>query len=143
MERLKIELPEQWQFETEIEIRVTDLNYGNHLANQNILTYAHEARVRFYKKYGFSEMDFGGTSLIQADAAILFQGEGHLGDRIKIKITAIQSGGSSFQVYYLFTNQEGKKVASLRTAMVCFDYKVRKPVRIPQEVLESGLLAEH
>ena len=66
---MKIEMPDKWAFSTEIEVRVTDLNYGNHLANQQFLAYAQEARVRFFATYGFTELDFGGVSLIQADAA--------------------------------------------------------------------------
>ena len=81
---MKIEMPDKLAFSTEIEVRVTDLNYGNHLANQQFLAYAQEARVRFFATYGFTELDFGGVSLIQADAAITFKGEGHLGDVVQV-----------------------------------------------------------
>jgi YbgC/YbaW family acyl-CoA thioester hydrolase len=137
---MKIEMPDKWSYSTEIEVRVTDLNYGNHLANQQFLAYAHEARVRFFATYGFKELDFGGTSLIQADAAITFKGEGHLGDVVQIDVALEQTGGSSFDVYYRFTNATKEKLmAEIRTALVCFDYEKGKAVRITQRALDSGI----
>ena len=142
MARMKIEMPDKWVFSTEIEVRVTDLNYGNHLANQQFLAYAQEARVRFFATYGFTELDFGGVSLIQADAAITFKGEGHLGDIVKIEIALEQSGSSAFNLFYKFTNStKGKAMAEIRTALVCFDYAEGRPIGLPEKALDSGLFA--
>ena len=35
MKRMKIDMPTDWQYTTEIEVRVSDLNYGNHMGNQH------------------------------------------------------------------------------------------------------------
>jgi acyl-CoA thioesterase FadM len=140
MARMKIDLPQKWAYSTEIEVRVSDLNYGNHLANQQFLAYAQEARVRFFETYGFKELDFGGTALIQADAAITFKGEGHLGDVVQVEVALEQTGGSSFDVYYRFTNStKGKLMAEIRTAIVSFDYEKGKTVRLTQRALDSGI----
>ncbi len=137
---MKIKLPKHWQFSHEIEVRVTDLNYGNHLANQQFLAFAQEARLKFFKKFGYSELNFGGVSLIQADAAITFKGEGHLADSIKIEVSAVQSGGSSFNVFYKFwNNTTNLLMAQIRTALVCYNYETGKPVPMPKEVIKSGV----
>ena len=142
MARMKIEMPDKWAFSTEIEVRVTDLNYGNHLANQQFLAYAQEARVRFFATYGFTELDFGGVSLIQADAAITFKGEGHLGDVVQIEIAIEKSGNSTFNLFYKFTNStKGKEMAEIRTALVCFDYAEGRPIALPEKALDSGIFA--
>ncbi len=139
---MKIEMPDNWAFSTEIEVRVTDLNYGNHLANQQFLAYAQEARVRFFATYGFTELGFGGVSLIQADAAITFKGEGHLGDIVQIEVAIEQSGSSAFNLYYKFTNStKGKAMAEIRTALVCFDYNKGRPIGLPKKALESGIFS--
>ena len=57
MKRMKIEMPSLWQYSTEIEVRVSDLNYGNHMGNQQFLAYAQEARVRFLAENGFTELN--------------------------------------------------------------------------------------
>jgi len=140
MARMKIALPNNWQYKTEIIVRISDLNYGNHLGNEKFLSYAQEARVRFFDTYGFTELDFGGVSLIQADAAITYKGEGHLGDVVEISLALEQTGGSSFNVFYLFFNKTKQvEMAHLRTAIVCFDYEKGRPVPISSVVLESGI----
>ena len=64
MPRLKIDIPDNFAFETQIPIRITDLNYGGHLGNDKYLTLIHEARVQFLEHYGFSEMDVDGVGII-------------------------------------------------------------------------------
>jgi len=60
MARIKIELPEKFSFETIIPIRITDLNYGNHVGNDTILSILHEARVQYLRHYDLEELDFAG-----------------------------------------------------------------------------------
>lgn len=137
---MKIEMPSKWVYSTEIEVRVSDLNYGNHLANQQFLAYAQEARVRLFAKYNFTELDFGGVALIQADAAITFRGEGHLGDVVQIEVALEQTGSSSFNVFYKFTNKtKDKPMAEIRTTIVCYDYEKGKPVGLSTIALQSGI----
>ncbi len=37
-----------------VPLRITDINYGNHLGNNAIVDIVNEARVRFLKQHGFS-----------------------------------------------------------------------------------------
>ena len=53
MSRIEIQLPENFIFQTEIAVRVSDLNYGNHVGNDSILTLMQEARTLFYRSMGF------------------------------------------------------------------------------------------
>ena len=140
MARMKIDMPKEWHFSITMKVRVTDLNYGNHLANQQFLAFAQEARMAYFAQYGFTELDFGGNSLIKADAAITFKGEGHLNDEVQIDVAAHTEGGSSFNIFYKFTNlTKNKPMAEIRTALVCFDYTKGKPVALSEIVLASGL----
>lgn len=59
MARIAIELPTSYLFSTEIPVRVTNLNYGNHVGNDRILSIFHKARIRFYRKLGLkNELNF-------------------------------------------------------------------------------------
>lgn len=137
---MKLDLPKEWQYSTEMEIRVSDINYGNHMGNERFLAFAHEARIRFLENYGLTELDFGGAALIQADAAITYKGEGHLGDVVQIELAAQQTGNSSFNVFYKFTNRsKGRLMAELRTAIICFDYEIGKAIKIPETAVNSGI----
>ncbi len=55
MARIKLELPEHFEFTTRIPIRITDINYGGHAGNDSMLSIIHEARVQFLKHYDFEE----------------------------------------------------------------------------------------
>ncbi|RMF54479.1 MAG: thioesterase, partial [Calditrichaeota bacterium] len=43
MARLKLTLPEKFHFTTELSIRISDVNYANHLGNDAVLSLIHEA----------------------------------------------------------------------------------------------------
>ena len=47
MPRIRIDLPEHFNFVTEISVLIGHVNYGNHLDNALLLSLVSEARVRF------------------------------------------------------------------------------------------------
>ena len=53
MARIQVDLPEKFLFTTEITVRASDLNYGNHVGHDTILTLMQEARVKFYNTLGY------------------------------------------------------------------------------------------
>jgi acyl-CoA thioesterase FadM len=138
MARVKIDLPKKWHFITEIILRVDDMNYGNHLGNEKILILAHECRLRFLQSFGCSEFDVFGASIIQADAAIVYKSEGHIGDLINARISVQEVSKSSFELYYLFENTAtGKVLAQAKTGMVFYDYKKATIVKTPDMFLKK------
>ena len=133
MARLKLHLPKQFIFKTEISVRISDINYGNHLSNDVYLSYMLEARMQFFAHFGFSEMDLAGASVIMGDTAIVFKKECFYGDILTIEVTASDFGSRSFDLYYRFTKKGTNELAcEAKTGMVCFDYKERKTVDVPE-----------
>ena len=136
MARIRISIPESFSFSTTIPIRITDLNYGGHVGNDAILSLLHEARVQFLKHYGFTELDFAGTSLIMSDVAIEFRSEVFYGSSIKVMVTAGEFTRAGFDIFYQMMNAENNKlVAVAKTGMVCFDYSSRKVTAVPAQAL--------
>lgn len=132
MARVKIELPEKFIFKTEIVIRVSDLNYGAHLGNDSILTICHEARLRFLKHFGYSELDIEGSGIIMTDAAIQYKAEGFYGDELIIEIAVMDFTKKSCDFVYRFTNKKTQKLIALaKTGIVFYDYKNKKVVSTP------------
>ena len=132
MARVKIELPEKFILKTEIVIRVSDLNYGAHLGNDSILSICHEARLRFLKYFGFSELDIEGSGIIMTDAAIQYKAEGFYGDKLIIEIGVMDFTKKGCDFVYRLTNKETQKVIALvKTGLVFYDYKNKKVVSIP------------
>jgi len=138
MSRVKISLPEHFNFFTVIHIRITDLNYGSHVGNDSILSIMHEARMQYLQSFGYSELDIAGAGLIMSDAAIEFRAESFYGDVIKIYVAAADFTSVSFNLYYKLEKEtEGgnnKLLAVGKTGMVFFNYQTKKVIPIPEEV---------
>lgn len=134
MARIKIEEPAKYLYTFECEVRITDLNYGNHLANDKALVFAHEARLAWLSSMGKSELDFFGVSLIQGDAAIIYKSEGFYQNKIEIQIGVMDIRSSAFDlVYSMFNRTTNKPLLIAKTGMVCFDYSTRKVQAVPEQ----------
>lgn len=132
MLRTKLVLPENFAFATELSIRVSDLNYGGHLGNDAVLALIHEIRIRFLKKYGYSELDVGGLGIIMVDAVIVYKSQGRLGDVITAKAAAQDFDRHGFDLYYLLVNKEsGREIARAKTGLLFFDYRLNKVADTP------------
>lgn len=143
MARIKIELPDSFIFTTEITVRITDLNYANHLGNDSLLSIVHEARQRFLFSLGFSEMDIEGVGTIMSDVAIVYQSQSHFADILHISIGIKDISRSSLDLIYLISNKNTEiKVATIKTGMVFFDYVKQRPVSIPKSFLKAITVEE-
>ncbi|PIY11308.1 MAG: thioesterase [Flexibacter sp. CG_4_10_14_3_um_filter_32_15] len=136
MNRVKVDLPDQFLFKTEIPVRITDLNYGGHVGNDAMLSLVHEARVQFFMSEGFkSELDIMGFGVIMADVAMQFKGEGFYGNIFEVYVTVGSLSSSGFDLYYKFIDQDSRReILKVKTGMVLFDYKNRKIAALPDEL---------
>jgi len=137
MARIKIDLPAVFTFSTQLPVRISDINYGGHLGNDAILSMLHEARLQFLRHYGYSELELAGKSLIMADVAIEYKGEGFHSDLLTIQVAAHDFNKYGFDIIYQVTNQDKRLIALAKTGMLCFDYSTRKVVSLPDRVKEQ------
>ena len=135
MAKVQLNFPEPVLFTTQLDVRITDLNYGNHLGNDRVLSLLHEARVRFLKHLGFSEMDLGGAGVIMADATIQFKQEVFYGELLEISIAVTDISRAAFTICYRVTSA-GNLVALAKTGMVCYNYQTHKVASIPELFLQ-------
>jgi len=135
MARIKLDIPENLGFSTAITLRVSDINYGGHLGNDAVLSLVHEARIRFLKSLGFSEMNAGGAGLIMSDAAIVYKSQAFYSDIIEITVGAGDFTRTGCDLYYRLVNRQTlKEVALAKTGVVFFDYQNNKVTGMPEEV---------
>lgn len=133
MSRIKIDSPDVYEYSTEIPVRITDINYGNHLGHDSIMSILHEARVRMLSEQGFSEIDIGGCGMIMADTAIVFMNEVHYPATLKCELAVKDISRSGFDVYYrIIRVEDSAPIANAKTGMVCFDYERKRPARMPE-----------
>lgn len=132
MPRLKIDLPGHFAFSTEIPIYISHINYGNHLDNAALLALVSEARVRFFKSLGYSELDVEGAGIIVADAAVQYKSEAFHGETLVVDMTAHDFNKYGCDLAWRIADQaSGREVARGKHGIIFFDYRVRKPVAAP------------
>ncbi|WP_432472157.1 acyl-CoA thioesterase [Amphritea sp. HPY] len=133
MARIKIDMPENYSFSTEMPVRISDINYGGHLSNDAVLSMVHEARVRYLNSYNYTELDIEGASIIMTDSAIVYKAEGFHGDQVQIDVTVGDFNKYGCDIYYLLSNKKtAVEIAHAKTGIVFFDYNERKVVGVPQ-----------
>lgn len=136
MARIKLQMPENYLFTTTLPVRITDINYGNHLANDSLLSIVHEARVQFLNHYGYSELDIEGVGIMVADSVIIYKSQSYYGDSLTIEVGVADISKKSCDLYYRIKKEDDKVVALCKTAIVFFDYQSQKPARIPIPFIE-------
>lgn len=132
MPRVEIDLPAEFLFRTEIPIRIGDINYGGHLGNDAVLSIAQEARVRFFRAHGWTELDVQGVGIVVADAAISYRAEGFHGMVLEVALAAadLRSRGCDL-LYRLVDVASGTEIARVKTGILFFDYRARKIAHMP------------
>ena len=140
MPRLSIDLPASFIFRAAMPVRASDLNYGNHVGHDSIVTLMQEARILFYRKMGFeNELTFDGAiGQVIADVAVMYKSESFLGDILLCKLAVTGFSKYGFDMIYSIVNEEtGKEVARGKTGIVCFNYDLRKIEPIPQRLIDK------
>lgn len=139
MARIKVQLPSKSIASFNIPVRITDINYGNHVGNNSIVEIIHEARVQFLNQYGFTELDAGGTALIMNELVVEFKNESFYKDLLQIKIFIGEISNKSFEIFYLITVEHNgalKIIAKAKTGMVCYNYQEKKVEILPAKLKE-------
>jgi acyl-CoA thioester hydrolase len=134
MARTKLHLPSKFTFTTEIPVRLTDLNYGNHLGNAQLLGIIHEARMQHLNSFGCTEIDIFGVGIVVSDSVVIYKNQGFYKDLLKIEsaISDIHKYGCDF--YYRITNKNKNiEIAKAKTGILFFDYKKQKLALTPTE----------
>lgn len=143
MPRIKINFPENFfDIRIQIPVRITDINYGDHLGNDSVVSIIHEARMQFLQHYGFTELNIEGIGLIMSDIFVEFKNESFYKDIIEVRIAKGDISKVSFELFYRLSvvrNNRQAIIANAKTTMVCYDYGLKKVVSIPEKL--KGILS--
>jgi len=127
-------------FTCKIPIRITDINYGNHVGNDSVLSLLHEARIQWLNSIGLTELKFGGVGIIMRNVNIEFKKEVFYGDVLIASVHAIIVSKIAFDVFYKLEKElDGKTeiVVTRKSGMICYDYSKKKISAIPFEAIEK------
>ncbi|MBP6022279.1 acyl-CoA thioesterase [Ferruginibacter sp.] len=137
MARVKLLIPENKIAVLTIPVRITDINYGNHVGNDAFISIIHDARMQWLQQFGYTELNIEGTGLILADLAVEFKSEAFYGDTIEVIISVGEISKVSFELFYQLSvnrNNTPLVLAFAKTGMVCYDYAIKRVVAIPEKL---------
>ena len=134
MARIKIELPSVWTFSADVPVRITDLNYGQHVGNDTMLAYIQEARVQWLRSLGYpSELLVPPVGLILVDLAVRMKSEVAYGDSIRIRMAISEWSKVGFELVYLLEKAgDESEIARATTGLVFFNYDTRRLSPAPE-----------
>ncbi len=136
MSRIHISLPERFPFATELRLYIGHINYGGHLDNALLLTLVSEARVRFFKSLGYTELDVEGCGIVIVDAAVQYKSEAFYGETMLVEMAPLNFHTKGFDLVYRMSDRDtGREVARGKSGMLFFDYTRRKVMPVPEGFL--------
>lgn len=138
MGRIKLHIEGKPIASINIPVRITDINYGNHLGNDSLVSMVHEARVAWLTQNNYTELNIEGASLIQGDLVVEYVKESFYGDVLSIDISAADITRVSFDLnYHIHTNRNGQTItiARAKTGLVCYDYTLKKVMAVPEKLI--------
>ena len=129
-----------FRFTVPCRVRVADVNYGGHVSDAAILSYFQDARIAYLRRLGsFAELEIGGCGLILPEAHVYYRAELFLEDELIIGVRVGELRRSALVMDYRI-ERVGTLAAEGTTRLVAFDYRMRRPVRLP-DAFQTAVLA--
>jgi acyl-CoA thioesterase FadM len=135
MARLQLIFPDdQYYYTTLLTVRVTDINAGNHLGNDSMISMISEARACFLFEYGVAETEADGTGIIVTDLATAYRAEAHARDQLLFEVGVMDFNKYGGDIIFRITRPKDKKlIAMAKQGFVFFNYKTSQVVAMPEE----------
>ena len=132
---------EGYRFSTLMEIRFRDVDAMGHVNNAVYFTYLEQTRVDYVRAAGLVSKDAtfpGGIGFILAEAHCQFKSPAYFGERLRIWARVPGFRRSSFPMEYaIHSEEDGRLVVLAETVQVMFNYREKKVIPIPRELMET------
>ena len=134
MARLTLQFPEdQFCFTTQLTVRITDINAGNHLANDSMISMISEARARFLFAYGIAETNKD-KGIIVTDLATTYKAEAHARDALLFEVGVMDFNKYGGDIIFRITRPaDDTLIAMAKSGFVFYNYLETRVVPMPSE----------
>jgi acyl-CoA thioesterase FadM len=135
MARLQLTFPEdQYYYTTLLTVRVTDINAGNHLGNDSMISMISEARACFLFEFGVAETGRDGTGIIVTDLATAYRAEAHARDQLLFEVGVMDFNKYGGDIIFRITRPKDKTlIAMAKQGFVFFNYKTSQVVAMAED----------
>lgn len=144
MARIKLDFPEHvFVYATTLTVRVTDINAGNHLGNDSMISMISEARARFLFHLGIEEIDSNQVGIIVTDLATVYKNEARARDKLVFELGLMDFNPYGCDIVFRITRESDQApIAMAKQGFVFFNYQQQKVSAIPAKakaVFEKAL----
>ena len=119
-----------------LPVRITDINYGNHLGHIQLIGLMHEARLQVFHTWGLSETHCFGRALVVRELSIRYSKESFYGDSLDFDIQLGVVKKCSFSLLYMI-KRGCDTIATASIELVCLDPNTRRIQSLPSQLLQS------
>ncbi|HLT64506.1 MAG TPA: thioesterase family protein [Pseudohongiella sp.] len=132
MARVKVNMPEEFLFRMEYEVRFSDLDYAKHLNSVAMVHILHEARLQFLASLGLTEANIFGLGMVVTDMAIDYRSESFAKDILVIEVGVGRFNRYGCDICFQITNSALERVVcNAKQGVVFFDFDKHKIAAIP------------
>ncbi|MBJ2303708.1 MULTISPECIES: acyl-CoA thioesterase [unclassified Pseudomonas] len=140
MPRLQLELKEEFFcFSTTHRVRMSEINAGNHLGNDTLISLISDARTLFLCDHGMPPEDVANSrsGTLITDLATLYKAPAFFNDQllIEVGVTDLNKHGGDF-IYRITRQRDARVIALAKNGFVFFDFVAAKVVEVPAEFRE-------
>lgn len=132
MARVELNLPEQFYFTQTLSVRMTDLNPGGHVGNDQMISLLSEARYRFLYHYGYDEFATDREGIIITDLVTTYKSESFAQDNLKFEVGLMDFNRYGADLIFRVTKHPtGQLVVLAKQGFVFFDHNTHKVAPMP------------
>ncbi|SDT23999.1 acyl-CoA thioesterase [Pseudomonas oryzae] len=135
MARLQLDLPEDgFRFSTRMTVRSTDINAGQHLGNDALVSMLSEARSRFLFAEGIDDAgDEDGLGIVVTDLATLYKAEAFARDELLFEVGVMDFNKYGGDITFRVSRpDDGALIALAKNGFVFFDYRASRVTPMPE-----------
>lgn len=126
---------------TPIQLRFKDIDALGHVNNANHLSFFELARINYFNDVISADIDWENEGMILARVTVDYKQPVLLQDKIVVYTGLVKTGNTSFELEYKLVREEkdgSETIMSVGTSViVCYNYKEKKPVKIPELWIEK------
>ena len=133
MSRTTLEFPALAIYSHPVRLRISDINYGQHLGHDTLVSLLHDARCGWLAQQGLTELSVDGQSLgwVVAELTVNYRAEAFYADELDIELALGELGSKSAEIFHRVVRKDGVEIALAKVVVVYFDYVNRQAAKVP------------
>lgn len=126
-------------FSTEIAVTIDQINYAGHVGVDAYLAIVHEARLRWLKSHGLSELNLGNNiGYVITKASMRYKALSFHGDVLIVECSCGNLQKNTVDFFYKVIKRDSGKVAAIgETTHAFFDQELERIANPPQKFVDK------